>query len=211
VDEPAEDNLFFDNTFRRYIDAAIHAFVGDAASFRDLLAETTWRLVLRGTEPVRKLSAFLRAAKSTNQPIAQEILEASNEGGWLKGLTDLRNHITHVAPVGRGSSLQFCQPRVLTIASEVQVLCMHYPLLDESGAVREHPFPVDKEKTAIKKALENYKSFADTSQDALQYAWVTLNKLVQLFAEVRSVCALRSEIPHLTDADIIGKPTFKPI
>jgi hypothetical protein len=208
VERPAPDSLLFENTFRRYIDAAIHAFVADAASFRDLIAESAWKLVLRRTSDVRSLKGFRKEAKTLHDPIARAILTAAAPGGWLKQLSDLRNHITHVAPVGRGTRFQLCQPRRIGIGQSVEAVGLHYPLLDEAGEVREHPHPTDFNEAEIRRALDDYKSFADRSLDALEYAWATLDRLVGLLEQIGSASGIPSEIPHLTDDDLIGDPTF---
>lgn len=207
--QPAPDNVFFENTFRPYIDAAIHAFAADAASFRDVISESAWKLVLHETSAVTSLKEFRKRAKSFSEPITQSILDAAEPDGWLKRLSDLRNHITHVAPVGRGSSFQFCQPRRVRIGAK-QAVMLHYPLLDEIGKVREHQRPVDfTDETAIRKALEEYKSFADASLDALEYAWETLDRLVGVLGQIGVTSGIRSEVPHFTDDDLVGEPTFK--
>jgi hypothetical protein len=209
-DRPARDNLFFENTFRPYIDAAIHGFVADAASFRDLIAEAAWKLVLRQATGVTSLKRFRKEAKTYTEPIAQLIIAAAEPGGWLKALSDLRNHITHVAPVGRGSSFQFCQPRALLIGSTIETIVLHYPLLDGTGAVSEHERPSDfNDEAAVRRALERYKAYADTSIDALRYAWETLDKMVDLLEQIGTLSGIRSEIPHLTDADLMEEPTFE--
>jgi hypothetical protein len=208
-DHPEPDNVFFGNRFRKYIDAAIHAFVADAASFRDLIAEAAWKLVLHQTSEVTSLKAFRKKASSSDDPIAQLILTAAEVGGWLKKFSDLRNHITHVAPVGRGSSFQFCQPRSISIGSNVNAITLHYALLDETGAVREDQRFLDfSDDGATRAALEEYKTFVDTSVDALKYAWETLDRMVGLLEKIGTASNIRSETPHLTDADLIGEPSF---
>ncbi len=203
------DNTFFQNSFQRYIDAAIHAFVADAASFRDLIAESVWRLVLQQNESVTTLARFLKRAKESEDEIAQSILAAGREGGWLYSLTNLRNHITHVAPVGRASAFHMSQDRLVKIGPSFEVSTLHYALLDSNGVVREAPEPDFRDAANMRAALEEYRTFCNTSLDALAYSWSTLDKLVGLISEVRTSAGLRAEMPVITDKDLIGKVRFR--
>lgn len=207
--DPKGENLFFDNSFRPYIDAAIHAFVADAASFRDLLAEATWKLVLNEKGSVRKLAKFLVRAKSSDHPLAKAIIDAGQSHGWLWTFAELRNHITHVAPVGHASAFQFCQLRTIGIG-KIRVHPLHYPVLDESGSVQEFPESDRVDSRAQSKALwKRYERFCNTSQDALHYCWTTLGKLVDLLGQIGSASGLPSETPTLTEADLLGKPRLR--
>jgi hypothetical protein len=208
LDSSGETNYFFDNSFRPYIDAAIHAFVADAASFRDLLAEAAWRLVLNERSNVTKLKGFLKTAKDSAHPLAQAIISAGNDGGWLKVLSDLRNHITHAAPVGHASAFQFCQPRSFRLG-EIEALSLHYPLLDEQGLVRQFP---THSQTTVSEGLafwQVYKAYADVSMDALEYCWATLGKLVDLSSEIGRASGLKSETPVIRKDDLVGIPRVR--
>jgi len=50
VDTPEPSGDLFSTLFQRDIEASVHAFLADAAAFRDLLAEACWRLVLNRTD-----------------------------------------------------------------------------------------------------------------------------------------------------------------
>lgn len=202
--------VFFQNSFGRYIDAAIHGFVADAASFRDLIAESLWKLIVKGPGQVTTLATFLKKARSHPDSLVQSVITAGDAGGWLKSLSDLRNHITHVAPVGRSTEFHMCQPRKISIGPKIDATALHYALLEGSGALREDPEPVDfNDEDAVRARLKDYQAFCSTSIDALEYAWTTLGKLVDLLADLRVAAGLKSEIMTLTDADIIGPVTFK--
>lgn len=204
-----DETLYFSNTFCPYIDAAIHAFVADAASLRDLIAEGVWKLVLKETGQVTTLSSFLKKATSHSHPLAQTIVAAGQEGQWLKNLTNLRNHITHVAPVGRQAAFHFCVPRQVTIGPNLDAQALHFPLLDANGTIWEQADPLDyDDEPALRESLKLYGQFCETSLDALEYAWLTLGKLVDLLTGLRLAAGLRSEKLTLTDKDIVGPITF---
>lgn len=204
------DSVFFENTFSDYIDAAIHGFVADAASFRDLIAESLWRLIVKETGPVTTLSALLKKAKSHSHPLVQSVIAAGADGGWLKNLSELRNHITHVAPVGRSADFHMCQPRKLKIGKTIEVTALHYALLEGAGTLRPDPGPVDFNcEDAIRARLEEYQGYCNTSIDALEYAWMTLGKLLDLLTDLRLAARLRSEMLTLTDKDVVGDIVLK--
>ena len=97
-----------DNAYMNYVDAAVHGFVADAASFRDLIAESIWRLFLRREPNVTTLTTFIKQAADSSCPLTQSVLDAAREGGWLFNFSKLRNDIIHVAPIGRGSGKRMC-------------------------------------------------------------------------------------------------------
>lgn len=202
-----EPGHFFSNTFQRNIDAAVHAFVADAASYRDLIAEIVWRLVLNGQEKVTTLASFIKKAATASHPLAVSIIAAGKPGGWLKVFTDLRNEITHVAPAGRSQSLHFCEPREVALATSGSVVQLHYPLLEQGGEIRRvdyNSFDYDNDQ-AIQSAIESYKEYVGSSIDGLQYAWETFGKLLTLHGEAGAAANLRSEQRTLTKDDIIGE------
>jgi hypothetical protein len=209
LDNAGEKNRFFDNSFRPYIDSAIHAFVADAASFRDVLAEAIWKLVLKEASSITKFSKFLRKAKPNAHPLAESIITAGEKGGWLRSLSDLRNHITHVAPVGHAPAYQFCQPRMSRVG-QLEAPTLHYPILDANGGIREFAEPInpgnDMESRA---AWESYEAFCNTSLDALDYCWGALGRLIHLLSAIRSASGLKSKTPMLTKDDLVGPPRVR--
>ena len=206
---PGNDTHFFDNSFSCYIEAAIHGFVADAASFRDLIAEAAWKLVLKEPEKVTTLGTFVKKAKEHPHPLAQTIVRAGQQGAWLKNLTDLRNHITHVAPVGGTSEHHFCVPRKMLIGPRIEVVTLHFPLFQGNGSMPQNVNAIDyNDEGAVLNSLERYRIFSATSLDALEYAWNTLSQMIDLLATVRSAAGLRSEQPRLTEKDLVGDITF---
>jgi hypothetical protein len=204
------DSIFFQNSFGRYIDAAIHGFVADAASLRDIIAEALWKLIVKEAVQVTTLATFLKKAKAHPHKLVQSVIAAGKEGGWLKNLSDLRNHITHVAPLGRSAEFHMCQPRKAKIGRAIEATVLHYPLLEGSGALRPEQAPVDfSDEATVKARLQEYKSYCDSSIDALDYAWRTLAQLVDLLAELRAGAGLRSETMTLTDEDLVGEVTIR--
>lgn len=204
------DSIFFQNSFGRYIDAAIHGFAADAASFRDIIAEALWKLIVKEAGHVTTLATLLKKAKSHSHPLVQSVVTAGGNGGWLKNLSDLRNHITHVAPVGRAAEFHMCQLRKAKIGPNIEVTSLHYALLEGSGSLRPEQELVDfNDEAAIRAQLEEYKRYCDSSIDALEYAWKTLGNLVDLLSALRTAARLKSERLHLTDEDLVGDITYK--
>lgn len=201
----------FGNTFMPHIDAAMHGFLSDAGSFRDLIAEIAWRFLLGGDASVTTLASFLKKAKASTDPIAQEIIAAGQDGQWLKRFTDLRNDIVHVAPVGRSSSFHACQVREHDCGNGIKLPALHYPILAADGTVWKgegEPFDHNDEP-AIIAALQRYDEFLSSSIDGLDYAWRTLGQFVELLRKVRGGTGFRGEMMTITDDDIIGEVTFR--
>lgn len=168
-----QDRTLFANGYLVHMEAAIHAFLADAAGLRDLIAEAIWRLVLKeASQDVTTLASLLRRTRSRSNaaPLLTEIHAAGADGGWLRALTDLRNAITHVAPLANSHELHSTQVRLRPLRGGSAPI-VHYPLTTAEGGLRPRPSPVDFEQEAIlKERLEEYRGFVDTSGDALTYA-----------------------------------------
>lgn len=207
-----EHGTLFANGFQTYLEAAIHAFLADAAGLRDLIAETIWRLVLR--EPstdVNTLSALLKRTKKLQiqSELLRRVHKAGADGGWLKNLTELRNSVTHIAPLANTHELHDSQIRLLRIGDGVTPI-VHYPLTTQEGTLRQRPPPIDfdGDENEILARLQAYKAFVDESGDALLYAADVLRRLVELSTQVRDAAQLRHQMRTITDKDLVGPVVF---
>ena len=204
-----ETGHLIDNTYMTYVDAAVHGFAADAASFRDLIAESIWRLVLHRAPNVTSLSTFIKQATDSSCPLTRSVLDAASEGGWLFHFSKLRNEIIHVAPIGRGSGRHMCLVSDIPLSSN-RIPVLHYPLLEADETVHKS-LPIDvRTDEAARQGLREYRDFCRRSIDALDYAWRTTSKLVELQRSVRHAAGLTAEFPHLTDNDIIGDVVWRP-
>jgi hypothetical protein len=196
----------FGNGFQTYIDAAIHAFVADAASYRDLIAETVWRLVLGESEKVTTLATFIKKAAKHGHPLATRIIAETKPGGWLKAFTDLRNDIIHVAPVGRGHAFHLCETRELRVKDGAVVPQLHYPILKEDGTIWKSGLGgLGDDDEAMRAKLAEYRAYLATSLDGLAYAWNVLASLAGLHKEARVAANPRAEQRVITKEDIVGE------
>ena len=187
-----------------YIDAAIHAFVADAGSYRDLLAEITWRVVLGKTPKIRKLAKLIREEAATGHPIAASLIADASGTGWLKQFGDLRDAIVHVAPIGRNTDMHSCTIRELRFG-QGDVPTLHYPLLDADGSVHRADDVFDiSSNSAAREGIARYKAYMDRSIDALDYAVETVARMVALHRDIRLAAGLSAEPPLITDKDVIG-------
>jgi hypothetical protein len=187
------------------LEAAIHAFAADAASFRDLIVEAAWRLLKLGDQTVRKIKRFLEYYKIGTHPVGDELRTAA-KGGWLEKLSTLRNEITHAAPIG-GRGIRDCTVRAHQLGEGI-LPRLHYPLFGSDGKLFDDARGADfADDARARAAIERYKAWSDGSEDALDYAWEVTDKLVELLARVRIASGIRGEMPTITDKDIIG-PVF---
>lgn len=203
---------FFTNDWTQYVDAALHAYMADAASFRDLLAEMVWRLVLGQSLPATStLGGFIKqaAAKDSGVALVKDVLAQAKEGGWLRNLSDVRDAIIHVAPLSRSQEFHFVATRLLSLPGGVSLPALHYPLTEADGSIRRRPSePVDfTDEAKIKLALEQYHAFVARSGDALDFAIESFLRLTALAREVQTYCKLVSKPIVLTSKEIIGPIT----
>jgi hypothetical protein len=208
---PAPDHVF-SNVWMDELVAAIHGFLADAAAMRDALVEATWLLALkRPDKDVPAIGSFLKQAKDETHPLALDILREGKPGGWIKNLTDLRNEVTHVAPVSTTHEISGCESRELKLQGG-SVLGMHYPLTTQDWALRRD---VDRtvdynDEESLKRSMAAYKEFSATSGDALEYAWRTLSNLTTLAEAVRLAAGLSAPMLVLTDKDIMDLKVITP-
>lgn len=209
--KPSHGTLF-SNGFQTYVEAAIHAFLADAAGLRDLISEAVWRLVLREqSRDVTTLTALLKRTKQRQDrpPVLQSIHEAAVDGGWLKILTELRNSVTHIAPLANTHEMHETQLRLLHIGGG-DVPIVHYPLTTREGSLRSRASPIDfdGDEGEIKMRIEAYAAFVEESGDALAYATDAMRRLVDLATQVREAAGLRHQMAVITSKDIIGPIVF---
>lgn len=207
--KPLVSGGLFSNGFLTYIDAAIHGFLADAVCFRDLISEAVWRLVLKeSSTEVKVLPSLVKTSKSSREPVVLAIHAAAKDG-WLKQLTDLRNGVTHIAPLANAHELHMADLRLKSVG-EVTVPYVHYPLTTKDGGMRDRPPRVvfsNDEKT--RNVIKEYRAFVAESGDALEYAAATFDRLVGLASDVRLAAGLQSQVLLITDKDIIGPVRIK--
>lgn len=198
----------FHNGYGTALNAAIHAFAADAASFRDLIVEATWTLLEFGNHQVRKIERFLKHYTIGKHPIGDELMSVAENGGWLDQFSTLRNEITHAAPIG-GRGMRDCTVHAHQLGEGI-LPRLHYPLFGSDGKLFDDALDVDPTDDALVCAnIERYKVWSDDSVDALDYAWWVTDQLVQLLARVRMASRIRGEMRTITDKDIIGPVVFK--
>ena len=202
-DRELPDGNLFDNTYTPHIEAAIHAFLADAASLRDLICEFVWTYVLENEGEVRKFKTFRTRARSATHPLAGEII-AEGESGWIKRLSYLRNDVLHFAPIGAHHTFPPCQARQVQLPQGQQVRYLVYGLVDrtigEPGGERTLAALDEKEIIA---ELQAFAAKLNESEDALEYAWRVLGKLIDLCNRARLASGLKGEMLTITDADIV--------
>lgn len=202
------DRALFSNGFQLYIEAALHAFLADAAGMRDLIAEAVWRLVLgEVATDVTTLSAFLKKTRTrqADSPLVAEVHSAGAADGWLKVLTDLRNAVTHIAPLANAHELHMSQVRHQPLQGG-SIPVVHYPMLRADGTARTRSERIDLDDGQRREVqVRRYRDFVNESGDGLAYAVACADRLVTLSARVRQTAGLEHRMHEITDADIVGE------
>jgi len=175
------------------IDAAVHAFLADAGSLRDLIALIVWRFILHRDESVRTLGSFIKKARDSDHPIAIEIIAQAGSAGWLKQLSTLRDEVIHIAPMGSQQHFHSFKIRAKEIAPTVTLFALHYPILTADGSIWTEEEVIGTDRVSMIAALLRYNDFVETSMDGLDYCWRTFDSLVELLARIREECGFRSE------------------
>jgi hypothetical protein len=147
----------------------------------------------------------MKKAKGEAHSLVVQILRETEDGGWIKNLTELRNEIIHVVPVGDVHEHSYVELRELPHNGGGHLFKLHYPLTTADWRLRRDvPRMVDySDKDAVKRSFEVYDEFAKTSGDALEYAWRTLANLARLTDDVRQAAGLSAPLPLISAADIV--------
>ncbi len=196
----------FGNEWGEHIDAAIHAFLSDAAAFRDVLSEIVWRVILGNDDKsVTSLSGLLNKTKNNRHPIVVLIRESAKDG-WISHLSDLRNQIVHVAPVADSQEHHMCELRAHRSPSGQDIPTIHLALLEGSGHVRKpsSTFVDYNDEEAVKASLASYQEYVRSSRDALDVCEYFCAKLVSLSMRIKNFGFLEEREIIITDDDIVG-------
>ena len=196
----------FGNEWGEYIDAAVHAFLADAGAFRDVLAEIVWRIILgKDDDRVTSLAGLLKRTKSERHPLVISI-RTSADGGWLHQLSNLRNHIVHVAPVKDSQEHHMCELRGLKVPSGPDAPTLHLSLLQCNGEVRKPltTYVYYRDETAIKSSISSYHEYVKTSQDTINVCEDFCVRLVELSMQIKQTGQLQEKEIIITSDDIIG-------
>lgn len=202
-DQDLPEGSLFDNTYTPHIEAAIHAFLADAASLRDLICEFVWTHVLQGEGEVRKFKTFRTKARNAGHSLAAEII-SEGESGWIGRLSHLRNDVLHFAPIGAHHTFPPCHTRHVQLPHDGQVRYLNYGLVERTNAeIGTVETLAAMDEASIIAELQTFAAKLNESEDALEYAWRILGKLIHLCSRARLASGLKGEIPTITDADIV--------
>ena len=200
-----ENEHLFSGLWLDEVEAAIHAFLADAASMRDALAEAVWLLILKRPRDVQTIASLINKAKSETHPLVVQMLKDADTGGWLLNLAELRNEFLHEVPVASAHEHPLCALRLFQAGTQ-RIPMMHYPLTTKDWGVRKGVArTVDySNREAVEHSYETFGNYVRESGDALQYATQTLTNLFELAERVRTEAGLKAEMPRIGDADVIS-------
>lgn len=207
---PVELGNLFNNEWTVHIDAAIHAFLADAGALRDVLSEIIWRAILGNDDnKVSSLSGLLRSTKAESHPLLVAV-RSSAKDGWLYQLSDLRNHIVHVAPVADSQEHHMCELRALVGPNKDDVPSLHLALLEGTGSVRKpaNTYIDYSDESLVKASLDAYLEYVKGSRDALAACDEFCFQLVNLSMQIKDTGGFEEREMVLTAADMIGPPTI---
>ncbi|MEQ8433341.1 MAG: hypothetical protein RIA71_03805 [Oceanicaulis sp.] len=187
----------FGNQWLIEIDAAVHSFLADAGTLRDVLAEAIWIVLLQSDDQsVKTMASLIKRSKSSDNELIQSIINEAKTG-WIKNLTDIRNHQIHVAPVSSFHEHTFCQAREITLRGGAKLIGLHYPFTTFDWRLRKRSeLEVDySSESKVKKSIKIYDEFANNSGDALEYCWMTANNMASFAESIRIASGLSAPIP----------------
>jgi hypothetical protein len=198
----------FENGWNRKVAANAHALFTDLATWRDFLCEFVSILILKADTPPKSAAKFLAKYKGRKRDDVASTLVAefgSDDEGSLKELGAYRDLIVHSAPLSSsttmflasvepanffGSSLPVARlalPRDVAAINSARSKGLHPP--NRKAWIDEGARPAD-------------------GPDCLIYLHSQFKKLAGLTLQAVAEVDMKPERVVLTDADLIGRPTF---
>ncbi len=193
----------FDNTYVAHIEAAIHAFLTDATNLRDLIFEFVWRFIFNEKTDSWSFKKIRLRSGEADEPVGKELVDAGT-AGWLKRLTDLRNDVVHVAPIGAHHSFPLCSTRIISLPDGGVIPSLSYGLVDRDQSNMDEASLVRDNEVDIRRDISIHRSRLDNSEDALMYAWTTLGKLIALCERIRITSGIKGEMVTIRSEDIVS-------
>ena len=194
---------------------AIQAFLVDACILRDYLAEFYAAYacpdpdLVKGGQITRmsilKKKVLDKVTQSTDA--TRELKTATAEGGWLYKLGAYRNLVVHCVPLARADASLLALTTELTIAGVGAIPAISLPIPENPSAIAK-----SRAASTYLTVLEDQFLFfvranrgATPSMDGLVYAYSCLDRLTKLIRVLASYSPVAPEVPHITDADVIGE------
>ena len=142
----------------------------------------------------------------SSDPLFAELLFATSKGGWLFQLGAYRDLCVHCVPLARSESRLFAVGTEIPIKGAAPLIGVSLPLpADPSAIAAERASPQRTARLAEELKLMTSATRGEASSaDALLYCYSALDRLTHLATKLRKYSPVEPQMPHLTDADVIG-------
>lgn len=194
---------------------SIQAFLVDACVLRDYLAEFYAMYAcperdLIGDLQITSMSGLKKRALdklTTTNKVTDELKSATTKGGWLHLLGAYRDLVVHCVPLARADSSLMALSSELTIPGAGSLPAVSLPLPDDPSAISQsrasgqHLVSLKDELSFFVRANRG----SAPSTDGLIYAYGCLDRLTKLVCDLGTHSPLQPEMPHITDANVIGE------
>jgi hypothetical protein len=197
---------------------AAQAYLVDACILRDYLAEFFVAFVCPEPDRPKLHIATMAGAKKhvldkvkSSDPLFAELVSATSKGGWLFQLGAYRDLCVHCVPLARSESRLFAVGTAIPIKGAAPLIGVSLPLpADPSAIAAERASPRRAARLAEELKLMTSATRGEVSSaDALLYCYSSLDRLTYLATKLRKYSPVEPQMPHLTDADVIGDITVR--
>lgn len=194
---------------------ALQTFLVDACVLRDYLAELYAMYAcpdrtLAGANVITSMSGLKKRVLdklSSVDPVTAELQKATAAGGWLHVLGAYRDLVVHCVPLARADASLMALLTEMQIKGTESLPAISLPLpndplaISKARAAGEHLSRPKEEMTFFVKANRG----EAPSMDGLIYAYISLDHLTRLARLLSSQSPVEPQVPHITDADVIGE------
>lgn len=197
---------------------AAQAYLVDACILRDYLAEFFVAFVCPEPDRPKLHIVTMAGAKKhvldkvkSSDPLFGELASATSKGGWLFQLGAYRDLCVHCVPLARSESRLFAVGAAIPIRGAAPLIGVSLPLpADPSAIAAERASPRRGDRLAKELKLMTSATRGEVSSaDALLYCYSALDRLTLLATKLRKYSPVEPQMPHLTDAHVIGDITVR--
>ncbi len=187
---------------------AIHALFWELAVLRDNLAEFAAKFLF-GFDHVTTFGGLhkkLSQNKCGNDDLADELITAGRDTGWIAIFTAYRNFFTHSAPMEQAAEIAFAILDQITTADGHPAPQLYYALPDNIHELvkRRSGGILYKNFDELIAASTGKRPSRETEPDALYYLHASLQQMSLLAEQLIQRSPIAPKILQLTEADIIG-------
>jgi hypothetical protein len=208
-----KDGQRFDDPWTSFMYISIQAFLVDACTLRDYLAEYASLFPLNkymsGISSINSMGGLKKKILDrveSSDGIVHLLRDATGESGWLKELGDYRDLVVHLAPLATAEKRLYAEIRQFELPKNLHLPYIICPIPDNPAEINSA-----RSKGTY---FEDFEKLIDTftkggvmrppQRDGLDYCHRVLGRLAELALTLSRTSPVEPQMPVFDKANIIG-------